>query len=282
MAENQSENAQFSVVISVYAGDNPLFFDMALESITVKQTVVPNEIVLVVDGPLPDDLNSVDKKYEHNPIVRVIRLKENQGHGIARKTGVENSHNELIAIMDADDVSSPIRFEKQLEVFAKNNSVDVVGGIITEFIDNEKNIIGKRTVPISDFEIKEYLKIRCPMNFVTVMFKKSSIEKAGGFIDWYCEEDYYLWVRMFQAGMKFANIPDILVNVRVGNDMYKRRSGFKYFISERKLQKYMYKYQIIDFKTYFLNVAKRFILQVLMPNRIRGWVFRKFAREESC
>ena len=117
------------------------------------------------------------------------------------------------------------------------------------------------------------------MNQMTVMFKKKSIEAVGGYVDWYCEEDYYLWVRMAEAGMRFANISETLVNVRVGKEMYNRRGGWKYFKSEAKLQKYMLNKKIIGFGTYFSNVTKRFVVQVLMPNRLRGWVFKKFARK---
>lgn len=271
-------DTDFSVSMCVYGGDNAIWFDRAMNSV-LSQTVPPNELVLVVDGPVTDELNQIIEKYEQNPIVCVIRSEKNQGHGTARRTGLENCHNELIAIMDSDDVSFPDRFEKQLSVFAQDDSIDVVGGIITEFIGEEENVIGKRTVPTADADIKEYLKKRCPMNLVSVMFKKSSVERAGGFIDWYCEEDYYLWVRMYQAGMKFANSSDVLVNVRTGNDMYQRRGGIKYFKSELKLQNYMRRNKITNVKTYAVNVTERFIVQVLMPNKLRGWVFRKFARE---
>ena len=116
------------------------------------------------------------------------------------------------------------------------------------------------------------------MNQVTVMFKHSDVKEVGGYIDWFWEEDYYLWLRLYLAGKKFANIQDVLCNVRVGKEMYQRRGGWKYFKSERALQKFMLKNKIIGFGTYFLNVAKRFIVQVLLPNKLRGWVFKKFAR----
>ena len=122
------------------------------------------------------------------------------------------------------------------------------------------------------------MKKRCPFSQMSVMLKKSDVQAVGGYIDWYCEEDYYLWVRMAQAGMKFANIEDLLVNVRVGLDMYNRRGGLRYFKSEAKLQKYMLKNKIIGLPTYLVNVTKRLIVQVLLPNRVRGWVYRAFAR----
>lgn len=268
---------KFSVSMCVYGGDNSEWFQTAVESI-LNQSLKPDEVVLVVDGPIPDELNEIVKIYECNPIFNVIRLEKNQGHGNARRMGLDNCKNELVAIMDADDISKSDRFEKQIEEFKKNQSLDIVGGNITEFIDDEKNIVAERVVPADDAEIKAYMKKRCPMNLVSVMFKKTSVERVGGFIDWYCEEDYYLWLRMALAEMRFANVSDILVNVRVGKDMYKRRGGWKYYKSEAKLQKYMLKHKIINFPTYLSNKTKRFIVQVLMPNNLRGWVFKKFAR----
>ena len=76
------------------------------------------------------------------------------------------------------------------------------------------------------------------MNQVTVMFRKKDVNEAGGYLDWYCEEDYYLWIRMCLKKMKFSNIPEVLVNVRIGKEMYQRRGGLRYFKSENELQKY--------------------------------------------
>ena len=118
------------------------------------------------------------------------------------------------------------------------------------------------------------------MNHVSVMVRKDEIEAAGGYMDgYYQNEDMYLWIRLAAAGGKFGNLPDNLVNVRVGEEMYQRRGGLKYFRSEAGLQKLMLQKKMISFPRYLINVGERLVLQVLMPNRIRGWVFRKFARE---
>ena len=77
---------------------------------------------------------------------------------------------------------------------------------------------------------------------------------VGGYLDWYCDEDYYLWIRMAKAGCRFANLPDTLVNVRVGKDMYARRGGWRYFKSEAKLQSYMFRHRIISLPRYIYNV----------------------------
>lgn len=269
---------RFSVSMCVYGGDDPGWFQTAVNSIW-NQTCKPDEVVLVVDGPVPEEMNRKIAAYETNPYFHVIRLETNRGHGNARRIGLDACTHELVAIMDADDISAPDRFEKQLSAFAKDESVDVVGGNITEFTGDPENKIGERIVSCGDTEIKIDMKKRCPMNLVTVMFKKSSVKSVGGFMDWYCEEDYYLWLRMALADKVFANVPDILVNVRVGKETYQRRGGLKYFKSEAKLQKYMWEHRLIGFGAYCMNVSKRFAVQVLLPNRLRGWVFKKFARK---
>ncbi len=266
----------FSVSMCVYGKDNPEWFEVAVESV-LNQSVKPSEIVLVVDGPVPPELDEIIKKYESNDIFNVIRFAENQGHGNARRAGLEACTHELVALMDADDICVGDRFEQQLKFYAEHD-VDIVGGDIAEFIGTLDNVVAHRNVPTEDVDIKAYIKKRCPFNQMTVMFKKSSVQNAGGYIDWYCDEDYYLWLRMAQNNCKMMNTGTVLVNARVGEDMYNRRGGKKYFQSEAKLQKYMLDNKIIGFGTYFMNVSKRFIVQILLPNKIRGWVFKKFAR----
>ncbi len=282
MNDNLQQNEQnidhpFSVSMCVYGKDNPEWFKTAVNSV-LDQTVKPKEIVLVVDGPVPNELDLIINEYEKNPIFKIIRLEVNQGHGNARRIGLQSCSYDLVALMDADDICLSDRFEKQLRIFQESPEISIVGGNISEFIGEEDNIVGYRIVPETHEEIVKYLKKRCPFNQMTVMFNKNDVALVGGYVDWYCDEDYYLWIRMFLAKKKFANINEVLVNVRVGKEMYSRRGGWKYFKSERSLQIFMRKNKIINFGTYFFNVLKRFIVQVLLPNKLRGWIFKKFAR----
>ena len=280
---------EFSVLMLVYGGDRPAQFDAAVRSVTA-QTLPPAEIVLVVDGPVPEETEEVIRKYEAElassaTAFRVIRSETNLGCGGAKRLGFGECRYPLIAMMDADDLSVPDRFEKQARYFAEHPDTDAAGGYITEFVSGEdptdiSRKAGSRIVPETDAEIKDYLKKRCPMNHVTVMVKKGRIEAVGGYMDgYYQNEDYYLWIRLAAAGGKFGNLPENLVNVRVGQEMYQRRGGLKYFRSEAGLQKLMLKQKMISLPRYLINVAERLVLQVLMPNRLRGWLFRKLARE---
>ena len=288
MQENKITKTKFSVAMCLYAGDDAKHFDVAISSV-VNQSVKPTEVVLTIDGPITEELEKVISSYriklKNNKIdFKQVRLLNNVGHGEARRVCLDSCSFNLIALMDADDISEPTRFERQLSYFSVNPEVAVVGGFITEFLSglsssDTSNKVGRRVVPLDDRGIKEYMKKRCPMNQVTVMFKRNEVAEVGGYMDWYCEEDYYLWIRLALSGKIFGNIPENLVNVRVGRDMYHRRGGWKYFKSEAGIQKLLYKNKIIGVSRYFLNVIERFAIQVVLPNNIRGWIFQKFARE---
>lgn len=273
---------KFSVCTSVYKNDKPEFVRLALDSMLVHQSVKPDEIVLVQDGPVPEELSLLLSEYEdkYSDVMHIIRLDKNGGLGNALRLGVENAKYDIIARMDSDDICLHDRFEKQLAYLETHLDCDIVGGQMTEFIDFPDNIVGRREVPLTNEKIYEFMKSRCALNHVTVMFRKESVLKAGNYQDWFWNEDYYLWVRMMMAGCKFANIPDVAVNVRSGADQYARRGGKKYFDSEIGIKKLMLEKGMITRKEYIINYIQRFIIQLLLPNSVRGWVFRTFARKK--
>lgn len=271
----------FSVVTSVYRNDKPAFVARALESITTAQSVKPDEVVLVVDGPVPDELRKLilGIAQTNSNLYKVIWLPENKGLGNALRVGVENAKYDIVARMDSDDVSAPDRFEKQIAYMEAHPDCDIVGGQITEFIDSESNIVGKREVPCEHDEILMWLKGRCPFNHMSVTMLRSRVIAVGNYLDWHFNEDYYLWIRMAEAGYRFANLPDTLINVRVGKEMYKRRGGLRYFKSEERLQRYMLRHRIISLPRYCYNTLGRFAIQVAMPNKLRGFIFQKLFRK---
>lgn len=272
---------EFSVITSVYKGDDPSYVNVAIDSIAALDDCRPSEIILVVDGPVGNELESALKRCTdmYGKILKVIRLKENKGLGNALKVGVENASYDLIARMDSDDISVKNRFRLQLAYFEKHPEVDVVGGQMTEFIGMPSNVVAKREVPLTNEDIYRYMRSRCGLNHVTVMFKKDAIIKAGNYQDWFWNEDYYLWVRLMIQKCVFANLPEVLVNVRSGNDQYKRRGGKRYFESEKGIQKLMLKHHLISFPRFVFNVAIRWMVQVAMPNNLRGLLFRSLFRK---
>jgi len=228
-------SANFSVLISVYAKENPYYLDEALYSIWDQQTLKPGQIVLVKDGPLTKELDNCINiwKQKLRDVLTMVELPENVGLGAALNKGLEQCRYELVARMDSDDVSAPKRFEKQICFLSENPDVVLLSGYINEFKEKpgDMNII--RKVPLGYNEIGKYLKWRNAFNHMTVMFKKSVVLSAGGYntkVTYF--EDYDLWTRLFQAQYIVNNIPEILVNVRIGNNMINRRHGIDYVKKE--------------------------------------------------
>ena len=273
---------QFSVITSVYKNDKEEFVRVALDSMLVNQSAKPAEIVLVQDGPVSENLSGLLSEYEGKfpEVFHVIRLEKNGGLGNALKLGVENAKFDIIARMDSDDIAMPDRFEKQIRFLEEHPDVDLVGGQITEFIGTADNIVGKREVPCDNGEIYQYMRSRCALNHPTVMFKRESVLNAGNYQDWFWNEDYYMWIRMMERGCIFANLPDVLVNMRSGFDQYGRRGGKKYFDSEIGIKKLMLEKGMITRREYIINYLVRLIIQLVLPSSLRGSVFRSFARKK--
>ena len=270
----------FSVLISVYKNDNAVDFRTALDSVTVNQTLKPAEVVLVLDGPVPEEIDAVvnDVVANHPNLYRVIRFDKNQGLGVALQKGLEAASNEIVMRMDSDDIAVPERFEWQYAFMVQHPDVAVCGGQIEEFIGSVDNVVGKRMVPCSNKEIYDYMKSRCAFNHMTVALRRSKVLATGNYQPWFWNEDYYLWVRLMIARVEFANLPETLVHVRVGKEMYQRRGGKKYFKSEADIQKLMRQNGLISWPRYCFNVIVRWCVQVAMPNWLRGLLFQKLFR----
>ena len=267
---------KYSVLMSLYWKEKSEYLVTAIDSM-LNQTVKPDEIVIVEDGPLTEELYNVLDGYGDQ--IKRVKNEKNLGLGLALNVGLKHCRNELVARMDTDDISRKDRCEKQLLYMERHKDVAIVGGQIQEFVGKVGNIRGKRVVPCDDIEIKKFMKKRCPFNHMTVFFRKSEIIDVGSYQDWFYNEDYYLWIRLALKNTKFANLSDVLVDVRTSEDMYQRRGGILYFESEKKIQLYLKKNKIISWSRYIINISERFFLQVLFPNKMRKMIFEVFARK---
>ena len=269
----------FSVLMSVYIKDRVQEVANAMSSI-LNQTYLPAQIVIVEDGPITQELQRLLDEYaERYSIIDRIRLEENMGLGRALNIGLEYCKYELVARMDADDFSLPYRFEKQIEFLINNPNVDILGGQIAEFDSTMNEQIGVRNVPLTMNEIQNKMKRRNCMNHVTVLYKKSSVIEAGNYIDCPYFEDYYLWCRMLKKGFQFRNLDSVLVNVRAGNEMYKRRGGKQYNKAIIDFQKKILNLGIINQYQFVLNLGIRLSVASL-PNSIRGKIYRNTLRRQ--
>lgn len=270
----------FSVLMPIYYKENPEYFDTALESV-VNQALMPNEIVIVKDGVLTKELDAVVEKYvsKYPQLFNIVALEKNVGLGEALRIGVLNCSNEIIARMDSDDICHRERFEKQIKFLIENPDIDLVGSWISEFENNPEVIISCRQLPTEHNEIYKFGQFRCPVNHMTVMYKKDAIFKAGNYQTFKNIEDYYLWGRMLKNGAMFANIPECLVNVRAGKAMFQRRANLTYFFnSEFPLHTELYKMKFINLRQYLRNISSKFLLRIL-PTELMGFVYKKFLRK---
>lgn len=271
----------FSVLMSAYKNDNAFDFRKAVESVSINQILHPNEIVIIIDGPVPEMLSQTIKSLEKEiSCIKTNWLTENKGLGNAMNIGVHLCSHELIARMDADDISMPERFEKQVAYMTQHPEIAVLGGQISEFIGSEDNIVGYRNVPLNPEECQRYYQDRDPLNHMTVMLRKSAVLDAGNYMPWHLDEDTYLWGRILKKGYKIANLPDVLVNVRVGDAMYARRGGWKYFKSDTGILKWKLDNGLTSKSSFLYNYLVRFTVQVLMPNSVRAWFFKKILRNQ--
>lgn len=272
---------KFSVLISVYEKEEPLFFEQSLRSILIDQTIIPDELVIVKDGLLTTFI-MLEKLSTYVFITfsnSIVNVPENKGLGEALRIGITHCSNELIARMDSDDISTKLRFERQLDFMKRNPNISVVGSYISEFYDDPQDIKFTRVTPKMHEDIKTMLKRRNPMNHVTVMFRKSDLEKVGGYKHLLYLEDYYLWARFIGNGLKLYNIQESLVLVRTGENMYKRRSNPEYIQSWKLLQDEMFSMNLINRLNYIKNMIN-IIGFVYLPAGIKEKVYKFLLRKK--
>lgn len=269
---------EFSVLLSVYFKEDPLFLKQALESIWHAQTLKPTEIVIVKDGPLTIELDEVINDFSKTAPVKIVALEKNRGLGTALNIGLAQCQYDIVARMDSDDISKPTRFEKQIEYLSKNPETDLVSASIDEFRETTAHIISTRRLPEFHSEIEKFAKKRCPVNHPVVVFKKNAVLKAGGYQHFPLFEDYYLWARMLMSGSKFHNLQESLLHFRTNPQTYKRRGGFKHAINEIKLQKEFHKVGFINLMEMIRNNFIRLTVRIF-PNILRAKFYKHFLRK---
>lgn len=246
----------YSVLMSVYKNDDPDFLKIALESIYDKQTVKPDEIVVVFDGPLNEKLYAVLDAFKEGKeeVVKYYPQEINRGLGEALRIGSEYCTCDYILRMDSDDISDDHRFERQI-LYAENHpEIDVLGTDIAEFNQTPDEDIRVRSCPEMHEDIVKMGKRRNPMNHVTVCMKKSALEKCGGYKTLLLLEDYYLWLNMIAVGCKFVNIHESLVYVRVGNGFDSKRGSRERIDGWKVLQDFMLEHNMITKKDALMNM----------------------------
>lgn len=270
---------KFSVLISVYKNEKPEYFTLALDSM-VKQTLQPQEYVIVKDGLLTEALDACIEAFQQQVAVpvNIIAFEQNRGLGLALRDGVLACGNEYIARMDTDDIAKPERFAKQIAYLEKHPEIALLGSRITEFSTDAEHPDTLTQLPLSDKEIRKYAKSRNPFRHMTLIYKKSAVLEAGNYRDFLWFEDYDLWMRIMQKGFKVENLPDCLVNVRANDEMFARRGGWKYLKQDLKFQRWLYDSRFVNFPQMAKNIAVRSAMR-LIPSAVKVLLYKNFLRK---
>ncbi len=272
------EKFNFSLVLSVYKNDSVKHFVQALDS-CLNQTLLPDQLIIVVDGPIGFDLRQIIDNYEIKfPFIETLYLKENMGRGVTKNHAISYSKFSFIAIMDADDICLPNRFQLQKEFLMANPKIDCVGSYIEEFNNAPGDLGIIRKVNLNHDGILTQGKYRQSMNHVTIMFKKQAFLSVGGYSSLRYTEDFIFFTKLLISGATFANLPVVLVNVRVAQNQFKKRSGMKYFQEEVSVFRLMYKLKFISLMTFFINVFIRLIFR-FSPSIVLMLVYNNLLRK---
>lgn len=265
--------AEFSLLLPVYAGDDPTFLRLAFESSVHQQTLQPSEAVIVQDGPVPDALAAeLRHLVEAGPIpTRVVELLENQGLTVALNAGLEAVSFPVVARMDADDVSVPDRFARQWALLEQG--YDLVGTGMTEFESDPSVVSATRIPPVGAERIRDHARSHNPFNHPTMMYRTAAIERIGGYQPFGRMEDYWLGIRLIADGARVENIPDPLLNYRVGSGAFARRGGWSEAKTEWRLQRELLKMGFVTRGQYARNVVLKGAYR-LMPAWVKRIVFR--------
>ena len=267
----------YSVLLTVYKSDNPEYFKLSLESM-INQTKPSNDIVVVKDGPVTEQIeNVIGELQKEHPEIHPLQLENNMGLGLALNEGLKFCKNELVARMDADDISMPTRCEKQLELFETNPELDIVGCPVKEFVGTPDNIVGKRNVPLDNEAIHKYNRRRDPFNHPTVMYRKSKVMRYGPYANYRKNQDTDLWIKLLSNGCKAANHPEYLLMFRFDEGTYKKRKSWINTKLLIEIRKNAWKNGCCSFVDFIFVVCAQFGIFIL-PEGFQKFVYAKLLR----
>ena len=274
LVKESAEQKKYSVLMSLYKKENPEYLRIAIDSM-LNQTVAPDEIVLVEDGPLTDELYAVLDEY---PMLHRVKNEINLGLGLALNVGLKECRNELIARMDTDDCSKPERCEKQLQRFLEKPYLAIVGSHIDEFIGDTSNVISQRIVPTTSEEIYKFAKKRSAFNHPAVMYSKTAVLENNGYADLKRNQDVDLFGRMLFNGYKAENIDEALLWFRSSDELAKRRKSWQNTWSYIATIRNFWKMGYSSFSDYaIVGIAQTGMY--LMPIKLQNYIYKNFLRK---
>lgn len=273
---------QFEVLMPIYINDSAEAVRAALLSI-IEQSLRPERVIVVFDGPVAAEVQEVVEWFGSTAGVSttVHRLAANAGLGVALAEGLRLCRSDLVARMDADDVSLPSRFANQMQYFSHDPALAVVGSDILEFDLTLTHPEGARATPELHAEILRAMDTRNPFNHMSVMFRREAVIDVGNYIRCPFFEDYYLWLRLRRQGYSFANTGTIEVHVRGGRAMVLRRGGGGYARATLRFLMTAAREHLLPPGA----VVKQALIRLPVaaaPPAVRHWLYSRLLRVPTC
>lgn len=266
--------SRFTVILSVYHEETPEYLEAALTSIWDEQTVRPNEIVVVEDGLLTSELNKVIAFWKNKlgQKLVIVKLIENVGLGKALNEGLKYCSNELVARMDTDDMAYPERFAKQLAFMDRYPEIVASSAVVEEWDESLQFKLAVRELPTESDDLFAFAKRRSPLSHPTSIFRKSIILEVGGYPALRKAQDHALWSLLLSKGYKLGNLPDVLLRMRTGNELFVRR-GWKYFKYEYEVLQFQKKIGFLSSIDFIINCTFKAALRI-SPRFVKRWVYK--------
>lgn len=265
---------EVAVIMSVYQGDKLLYVKEALESL-YSQTMCA-DIFIYQDGNIPYELEEyLNRELSNDRIVHLEKHTTNRGLACSMNVllNIILDKYEYIMRMDADDISMQNRISLQYNFLERHKDIDVVGGYIEEFSSDMEY---RKVVqyPLSQKEMFDFFAKRVPLAHVTAYFRRRFFQKAGYYTTTtLSNEDTLLWMQGFKHKAVFANIPEVLVNVRVSQSFFGRRGGIAKAWSDFKDRVLVIKTLGYNTSSYFYAIALFFVN--IAPSKIKQFLYKR-------
>lgn len=266
--------------MSVYKSENPAYMDRALRSVWDDQTLKPDEIVLVQDGPLGDELNEVIIRWKTRLGSKLVTLRNETNLGLTKSLnkGLQHAKGKFIARMDSDDVSCPKRFESQVNYLNIHPEIAIVGGSLQEF-DSENECLNVRHYPLTPEEVKRYIYKASPLAHPTVMMRRDMFDNGLKYDERFrMSQDIALWYDALCAGYQIGNLDEVTICFRRDGDVFKRRSRQKAYNEFKIYMNGIRRYYGLFSWRYVYPIAR--LVFRLMPVSVVKWIYDSKMRKK--
>ena len=276
--ELSRSGGEFTLLMPLYHGDRPEYFTQAFASSTWEQSLPPDEVVVMIDGPLPDPLeealdDAMTQARQQGISARVVRNPEHRGLASVLNQGLREARCGIVARADADDVSHPERFQRQVPL-VQAGEVEVIGSAMNETDATGERIEALREAVTDPEALRRVSLMRNPLNHPTVVMRREAALNLGGYEEIPAAEDYGLWLRMLAAGYRIGNLPEPLVDYRAGAGAWARRGGWGALRREVELQRRLRAHELIGPVRWIGNVVIRGGYR-LLPASVRVGAYRR-------